>query len=164
MIRTTTTTLILATTLAACSDAFSPLTPDAVAADARPGVLVLNEVAASGDPDDWFEVVNTGEAPVELAAYGFIDNDDAAADAVAFPTQTLLPGDYLVQVVSDATAGFALGADEEVWIFRLADRALVDGINWADGDAPAGTSLARSPDGSGAFVTTFSPTPGAPNP
>ena len=102
-------------------------------------------------------------AALLLVASACNDNDDAAADAVAFPAQVLGPGDYLVQVVSDATAGFALGADEEVWIFRLADRALVDGINWDDGDSPVGASLARMPDGNGAFATTFAPSPGAAN-
>lgn len=150
-------------TLVACSNAADPAALDAPAPDAGPGVLVLNEVAAAGAPDDWFELVNTGAQPIDLAGYGFIDDADAAADATPFPPQVLSPGDYLVQVVSDATAGFALGADEEVWIIRLADQALVDGYDWADGDAPLGASLARTPDGVGAFATTFTPTPGGAN-
>ncbi len=41
--------------------------------------------------------------------------------------------------------------------------ALVDEIDWAEGDASAGGSLSRVPDGDGEFVTVTPDTRGAPN-
>jgi hypothetical protein len=125
-------------------------------------ILVVNEVAA-GDTPDWFEVVNASASPVQLDHYVYVDTAGDLAKARPFPAMTLPPGAYFAQAVDDTSAGFKLGSDEAIWVYRAADRALSDGVDWDEGASPAGASYARSPDRTGAFVTG-SPSQGAPNP
>lgn len=156
--------------LAACSNAADPAVdafvgpPDAstidapadAALDAPMGVpiriLVLNEVVASGAPD-WFEIVNATSAPVELSQFVYVDAAGDFTKARAFPPMVLGPGARYVQDVDDVTSGFKLAGDEELWVYRAADHALSDGVDWADGASPAGMSYARVPDVFGPFVT-----------
>ena len=145
-------------------DAVTP-GPDAVTDTSSPlaGTIVLNEVAAAGDPDDWFELVNTGDAPVDLAGWTFTDDIVGEPGRSPFPDGAVVPagGYYLVQF-DDVFPGFGLGGDEELGIYD-ADGELVDGVDWEEGASPAGASLGRIPDATGAFETLFTPTPGAMN-
>jgi len=168
--------LALALALAACSNASDPAVPDAPPVsldaplvDAAPAdapaalhILVVNEVAA-GETPDWIEIVNVTSAPVQLEQFVVVDVAGDFAKAKPFPAMTLAPGAYFVMDVDDTTVGFKLGSDEEVWIYRASDHALSDGVDWDQGAAPAGTSYARSPDTTGAFVTG-APSKGAANP
>ena len=126
--------------------------------------LVINEVAAKGDPLDWFELYNT--LPDPIALFGMVVADDLmdAGKRVAFPAGTVIePGEYLqFQVDKDGWPGFALGGDEEMGIWTL-DGALVAGVDWDEGDSGADESYARVPDATGDFQTVSSPTPGEPN-
>jgi hypothetical protein len=126
-------------------------------------VLVINEIAPAGDPDDWFEVVNVGDHVVTLSDYVFVDGDGAIDDAVPLDGTALAPGAYAVQVVSDASVGFGLGSDEALSLYHSATATLIDSHDWADGDAGDGESLARLPDATGAFATVDAPTPGRAN-
>ena len=77
---------------------------------------------------------------------------------------TLPAGGYFAQDVSKALNGpFGLASDEELWIYRASDHLLSDGVDWAAGDSPTGSSYARIPDVFGAFQTTKHETKGAPN-
>ena len=125
-------------------------------------ILVLNEVAA-GETPDWIEVINATTSPIELSDFLYVDARDDFTKAVAFPAMTLGPGEYYAQDVDNTTAGFKLGSDEEVWIYRASDHALSDGIDWAEGDSPTGMSYGRSPTIFGGFVTGAQ-SKGAPNP
>jgi hypothetical protein len=128
-----------------------------------PPALVINEVAAAGAPNDWFEVVNAGFTPVRLADYLFIDSGPID-DAVPFDDGNVLaPGAYFVQEVTDGGNGFKLGADEELHLFRIADGAMSDTVDWADGASPDGSSYARIPDITGSFQTVTPDTRGVPN-
>jgi hypothetical protein len=153
--------------LAACSNAADPAVDAFVgpqmsdgaldaALDASPStamrILVLNEVAPSETPD-WFEVVNATTAVVQLADFAYVDLAGDFAKAKTFPTMTLAPGVRYVQSVDDVTSGFKLASDEELWIYRVSDHALSDGVDWPEGAAPAGKAYARSPDVFGPFVT-----------
>jgi len=163
-------------TVVACSNAAEPkvdaafVAIDAAApadADVPDGplalrILVVNEVAA-GEAPDWFEIVNASTQPVQLAAFVYVDAAGDFTKAKAFSQMMLGPGAYYVQNVDDATAGFKLSSDEELWVYRASDHALSDGIDWPDGAAPAGSSYARSPSIFGPFVTG-SQTPGSANP
>lgn len=163
-------------TLVACSNASEPKADAAfVAIDAAPAVdaavpdgplalriLVVNEVAA-GETPDWFEIVNATTESVQLADFVYVDVAGDFAKARAFPSMMLGPGAYYVQNVDDATSGFKLSSDEEVWVYRASDHVLSDGVDWSDGAAPAGMSYARSPSIFGPFVTG-SQTPGSANP
>lgn len=167
------TITLLAPGLLACSNPASSI-PDAsprvdaavsqpIDAAAMPVGLVLNEVAATGTPDDWFEVTNTSVTSIVLSDYCFVDVKADFVKCKPFAATVLAPGAYLAFDVSDVTAGFKLGSDEELWIYRNADRVLIDGIDWAEGQSPSGGSFARSPDATGAFAVATTATRGAKN-
>ena len=155
-------------------DAPLPTTvPEPIAETADIG-LVINEVAAEGDPLDWFEIYNSTDQHISLANFFVADDLTDVGKRVAFPTNlTIAPGQYIqVEVDSDNWAGFKLGGDEELGMWTLAgsekegwsaDGDLVDSIDWDEGDSGEGESFARVPDGTGEFQTVSSPTPGAAN-
>ena len=126
--------------------------------------LVINEVAAKGDPLDWFELYNASPDPIAL--FGFVLADDLtdAGKRVAFPAGTVIePGQYLqFQLDRDGWPGFALGSDEELGIWLL-DGTLVASVDWDEGQSGEGQSYARIPNAAGDFQTVGNPTPGAAN-
>lgn len=127
-------------------------------------VLVINEVAAQGDPLDWFELYNASNERIELADFVLADDLTDASKRTSFPAGTVVEaGAYLqVELDKDGWPGFALGRDEELGIWT-ADGTLIASIDWEKGQADEGTSFARVPDGTGDFQTVHTPTPGAPN-
>lgn len=156
---------LLPVLLAACSNAVA--TPDAAldvvddaAADDAPtvdaspplAILVVNEVAP-GEAPDWIEVVNASAAAVQLADYCYVDVAGDLAKCAPFAAMMLAPGAYHAQDVDDLVSGFRLGGDEELWVYRIADQRLSDGVDWDEGAAPTGTSYRRVPDTTGAFAT-----------
>ena len=138
-----------------------PLTVASVTSDSG---LVINEIAAKGDPLDWFELYNASGATIVLADYVVADDLKDEAKRVAFPSGLeIAPGEYLqVEVDSDNWAGFKLGGDEELGIWT-ADGDLVALVDWEEGHSGEGESLARIPDATGSYRTVGSPTPGAAN-
>ena len=126
--------------------------------------LVINEVAAKGDPLDWFELYNASGEEIALADFVVADDLKDAAKRVAFPDELVIPqGGYLeIELDKDGWPGFALGEDEELGIWT-ADGALVAEVDWDEGQAREGMSFARVPDASGEFQTVGNPTPGAAN-
>ena len=125
---------------------------------------VINELAAKGDPLDWFELHNPSPHPMSLDGFVVADSLTDAAKRVAFPVgATIQPGGYLqFSLDKDGWPGFALGGDEELGIWLL-DGALVDSVDWSEGQSPEGQSYARVPDATGDFQTVDNPTPGAAN-
>jgi len=130
--------------------------------------LTLNELVAraAGSSPDWVELLATGSAPVWLAHYTLVD-DNPEHLPQALPEVDLLPGERLLIPASadplpgvDLQLPFGLGKADSLTLARAG--VTVDQVTWQDGDAPAGTSFGRFPDGSGQFVTLL-PTPGAPN-
>ncbi|HEY8145077.1 MAG TPA: lamin tail domain-containing protein [Kofleriaceae bacterium] len=161
--------LVAACLVVACSgarsgddlDAAVPESP-ADAAPPIPGRLTINEIAAAGEPADWFEVTNVGSEAIDLAGYTFTD-DPAIPDQALFPDgTTVAPGELRVFWVDDDEAGFALGSDEELAVFGP-DGQVADSVDWDEGESPDGGSFARVPDGQGAFITLEVATPGEPN-
>jgi hypothetical protein len=165
--------------VAACSNAADPA-PDAMAPDSVPPIdadipdagvdgapllkiLVINEVAAAGVPEDWFEVVNASSSPVALADFVFVDVAGDFVKARPLTATTLDPGARHVQEVSDLANGFKLGSDEELWLYRASDQMGTDAVDWAEGQSPVGGSFARIPDTTGDFMTVSPDTQGAPN-
>ena len=126
--------------------------------------LVINEIAAKGDPLDWFELYNASEAAITLSDYVVADDLDDDAERMAFPSgMEIAPGGYLqVEVDSDNWAGFKLGGDEELGIWT-ADGDVVALVDWNEGHSGEGESLARIPDATGDYQTVGNPTPGAAN-
>ena len=126
--------------------------------------IVINEVAAKGDPFDWFELHNSSDSTVTLANFVVADDLADAGKRVTFPSGLVVaPGGYLrVEVDSDNWAGFKLGGDEELGVWT-SEGVLVDSVDWDEGDSGEGESYARVPDGTGEFQTVGNPTPGAAN-
>ena len=125
--------------------------------------LLIAEVAADGVPHDWIEVYNATGQVIDLVDYVYVDLRGALDRARPFADVSLNPGERFVQEVSADRSGFGLAPDEEVWIYRASDGALVDGLDWDEGSTPAGGSLARLGD-TGGFVTVTVASPGRPNP
>ncbi len=140
--------------------------PSATTGDAdAPAIgLAINEIAAKGDPLDWFELHNYTDSHIALADFVFADDLADASKRVPFPPDmAIAPGEYLrIELDKDAWPGFALGSDEELGVWT-ADGAPVDSVDWEDGDSDGGTSYARVPDATGEFRTVSAPTPGAAN-
>ena len=126
--------------------------------------LVINEVAAQGEPLDWFELYNASDSYLALANFVVADDLSDASKRVAFPADLVIPpGEHRqVQLDKDGWPGFALGKDEELGVWT-ADGILAAKVDWAEGQADAGTSYSRVPDVTGDFLTVSSVTPGAPN-
>lgn len=131
--------------------------PNVAAADGPYMNLKINEVAAKGDPEDWFELYNAGAAALDLTGLSYRDGDGTHA-LIALPAQSLAAGAFLQVEVTE----FGLGKADSVVIFDGAS-AVIDSVSWADGDSPEGKSYGRLPDGTGAFSTLDNPTPGAAN-
>ena len=144
--------------------AADPTEAAAAATGAAQTGLVINEIAAQGEPLDWVELYNAADSHVALANFVVADDLTDAGKRIPFPPDlTIAPGAYLrVEMDKDGWPGFALGKDEEFGIWTL-DGALVGEVDWSEGQADAGTSFARLPDVTGDFRTVPTPTPGAPN-
>ncbi len=126
--------------------------------------LVINEVAAKGDPLDWFELHNASRVPIALDGFEMADDLTDVGKRVPFPAGTVIqPGAYMqFSLDKDGWPGFALGSDEELGIWLL-DGTLVASVDWEDGQSGADQSYARVPDVAGGFATVDTPTPGAAN-
>lgn len=163
--------------LAACSGAVGPDDPygdpDPTAttppptptptATLAPTALAINEVAAAGTPDDWFELYNAGSTTVTLSDYTFTDDIAGQPQRAHFPAGIdLQPGEYYVQYLNSTFPGFALASDEELGVYN-ATLTLLDAVDWADGESPSGGSYGRIPDTTGSFQTLTTPTPGTAN-
>ena len=131
------------------------------------GSVVINEVVAKAEDDgpDWVELYNPTDTPIELSGYQLQDNDDS--HLYVFPDGIALEGGAFWVLEgknseNEFTFPFGLGGEDSV---RLLDASgdLVDEVSWLDGDAPAGRSLGRYPDGGEEWGQLETPTYEAPN-
>ena len=143
--------------------------------------VVINELLASsvryfadpqGEYDDWIELYNPGDAPID--AGGMYLTDDAS-----MPTKwrilsgdpahtTILPHGYLLiwadKDVADPGLHAAFGLDaggEELALFDSDGATLIDRIHF--GEQRADVSYGRFPDGTDTWALTAFPTPGGQN-
>lgn len=128
--------------------------------DVGHGVLRINEVAAAGNPLDWVELTNIGDAPVSLRGLTITD-DLTVTDKGALPDVSVDVGAFVVIEIDDDTVGFKLADDEELAVFDGA--ALIDSVDWDAGDSVAGGSVARHVDGTGDFKAEDQDTRGESN-
>ena len=128
------------------------------------GRLFINEVAASGEPNDWFELYNSSDKDIDLSDYTVADDLKDDTKRVKFPKGTIIKaGAYLrFEAKGASDLPFKLGGDEELGLWDKEGR-LVDSADWNEGDAPAGKSWGRFPNGTGDFKTLDKPTPAAAN-
>jgi hypothetical protein len=139
------------------------------------GAVVINEFMAdndlfpdpAGEMDDWVELYNTTGADLDLG--GLYLSDDLAAPAKwQFPAETAIAAGGFLVVWADEDlaqpglhAAFKLSAGGESLVLSNPNLAVVDATTF--GAQQTNVATARYPDGSGGFVTTSTPTPGAPN-
>lgn len=129
-----------------------------VPAQAADGGVVINEIESdSADAIDWIELVNTSAAPVDISGWVVKDDDDSRTDAIPAGT-TLAPGGYYVY--AQPTMSYGLGKADSARLFLDDGTTLVDAYSWTQ---HAATTYGRCADGTGAFVATAGPTPGAAN-
>ncbi len=138
-------------------------------ADAPPagGPVVVNEVVASAvaSGPDWVELYNKGSHIMDLTAWTIKDNQDG--HVYPFPDGTkIAPGEFLV-VEGPGGKGpyvstYGFGKADSARLFN-GTGVMVDAATWLNGQAPAGTSWGRYPDGTGPFATLPVPTKGKPN-
>lgn len=144
-----------------------------------PGSVLLNEVDSG--PADWVELHNPGSEAFELTGFEIRDNSDdhrwqfpagaaiaageflvvdANAEGLVFDDQT---DAYEVGIFS---AAIGVGSADQIRLYDAAGAKIDETHSWSehaniDGDEIAAT-LARCPDGEGAFVLAYA-TPGAAN-
>nr|WP_201469100.1 lamin tail domain-containing protein [Microbacterium hydrocarbonoxydans] len=137
------------------------------------GSIAINEV--DSQPADWVEFFNAGDAPLDISGYEIRDNSDDHRWQF-LPGTEIGAGAFLV--VEEGTIGLVdgvqtafrdpigIGSADRIRLFDAAGALIDDTLAWSghaaiDGDVIAAT-LARCPDGEGAFVLAHS-TPGAAN-
>jgi hypothetical protein len=138
------------------------------------GAVLINEVLASndsllfdpnGDDDDWIELINTTNSPIDLAGF-YLSDDPLNLMAWAFPAGTVLPANgYLLVWADNDLMQNGLHAN-----FKLSSGGdyvyLSHGFNVHDqiafGPQLANISYARCPD-AGLNFATIIPTPLANN-
>ena len=141
--------------------------------------VAINEIMASnsetivdedGDYEDWIELYNYSDQPVNLQGFGLSDTYDEPW-RWAFPDITLASGEILLVWASgkdrSSTSGplhtnFSISQHGEEVLLTSADGE-VPMDEYAPTSLPAGTSLGRYPDGTGDLYFFDNPTPGEPN-
>ncbi len=123
--------------------------------------LILSEGLTSGDGDDWVEVKNNSDQPINLLGYTLTDKRKEIS-RYSFPDVTLQPGECFVVYCSDTTdknhAPFKLSSSGET-VYLAKDGVFTDVMTFP-GDLVKNESYGRV----GNFFRYFStPTPGAEN-
>lgn len=140
--------------------------------------LYLNEVMSSndsvivdedGDYQDWIEIYNAGNVPVNLGGHGLSDDADEPF-RWTFPDTTLQPDSFMLiwasnkernTVGGELHTGFSISASGEQVIFTNPEGTLLDELTPTE--IPSDISIGRQPDGTGDWVFFDEPTPGASN-
>ena len=126
------------------------------------GAVVVNELAPTGDPADWIELLNRDDHPVLLSGWSLTDSNPSHVFVFGAGV-TLDPGAFLVLVRDEpASFGFGLGPADAVHLVDASGQA-ADSVSWIEGTVPDGLSYGRIPDGTGDFAALVQPTAGQPN-
>jgi CotH kinase protein len=143
---------ILGLAVAACGDPAGATDGDTGSHDPPPRV-VLNEVRCGAE--DFVEIVNVGDAVVDLSAV-FVTDDQDGPKRAEFTVDELAPGGFAAATLTS----FGLGCADEHALLMFGDEAIGDVL--APRPAADADAWGRIPDGSGEWLAT-SPTPGAAN-
>lgn len=147
---------------------------------ARAQTLAINEFLASnntcctdehGDHDDWVELVNTGNEPVDLAGLWF--SDQAGVSGWQIPDDddeitTVAPGGFIVVWFDEETDQGLLHVDDKLSaggesIVVYLEDGVTELLRHDFGAQTTDVSMGRVPDATGEFVSMTEPTPGASN-
>ncbi len=123
--------------------------------------VVINEVESDGGGGvaDWVELMNTDAAPANVGGYVLKDSDDGHSLTIA--PGTTIPAHGFRAVDVDVAGGFGLGSNDAARLFAPGNLVTpVDSYAWT---SHAAATYGRCPDGTGAMVSTNSPTRGAAN-
>src|SRR5690606_21449037 len=144
---------MIAATLARCVDgegdfALAYATPGA-ANSCVPPAIAVNEVESNGDATDWVEIMNTGDAPIDISGWIVLDSDPVghAADVIPVPAGTILAAGAFYVFDQPSHFTFGLGGGDQVSV-RNATGVTVAEYSWT---AHANGVYARCVDGTGEF-------------
>jgi hypothetical protein len=147
------------------SSCLDPIDDSFDMSESGPKALVINEIvaASSNGGNDWIELYNRGEYPVYLEDYTIVD-DNLERNPYSLPDITLESGEFLIIFATEEApedgsyyVPFRLGADDSLTLYW--GLAIVDVLDWEEGQAPDGCSYGLFPDGIG-VPSTLLPTPG----
>ena len=125
--------------------------------------------AADGSYCDWIELYNSTDAQVDLSGFGISDNLTQPMK-YQLPQGTSIPaGGYLLILCSgnegliegELHAPFSLRAYKEDVVLSSPNGKILDSFSYQKQETDI--SMARMPDGSGAFAPCAQPSPGYPN-
>lgn len=128
---------------------------------------------SDGDAEDWFELYNAGNTPVNLAGF-YLSNSRENPKRFRIPTGYLIPaGGHLLVWADDETdqnqaqrpdlhVDFKLSKSGETIVFADPDGQILDSVTF--GSQVRNVSQGREPDGGNAIGSFSTPTPGASNP
>lgn len=151
---------------------------DAASGDAGPGrpSVVINEFMAlnntnladeAGQHEDWVELLNTGSMPANVNGLYLSDDAVAPQKSQLSGLDPIPAGGFLVLFADGDTIagprhlGFKLSGNGETIMVTAADGTLLDRQDF--GPQVVDVSMGRFPDGTGAFQSMTTATPGAPN-
>ncbi|MBE7325184.1 lamin tail domain-containing protein [Nocardioides sp. Y6] len=121
---------------------------------ATPGADAIRINEVNSDPEDWFELTNTGASAVDVSGWRYSDSTTSSTHPIA--AGTVVPAGGFLRIAS----AVGLGKGDAVHLYLADGVTEVDATTWPAGEHA--TSWGRLPDGTGTFGVT-SPTPGAAN-
>ncbi len=121
-----------------------------------PTPLVFNELSASTNATFWLELVNYGSSALSLDGMVIRLEKTSTNEDYVFPNGTTLNAGGFLALTND-TLGFLPTSVDKLFLFSPTRGSIIDAIDVRKG------AIARSPDGTGAWLTPSPSTPGAPN-
>jgi len=118
-----------------------------------PPRLAFNEISSASATNFWLEVINHGDASVNLAGVRIVRS--GGSPAYVFPAQSLAPGGFAA--VTQAQLGFGAALDDKLFLYTARQQALLDAVTVKT------NSRGRFPDGAGDWMYPTAPTPGTSN-
>jgi hypothetical protein len=118
-----------------------------------PPTLAFNEISGANTTNFWLEVINRGDAPVDLAGVRIVRSGGSLT--YIFPAQMLAPGG--LAAVTQAQLGFGAALDDTLFLFTARQQALLDSL------VVKTNSRGRFPDGVGDWMYPTQGSPGASN-
>ena len=117
--------------------------------------LAFNEISSSQQTNFWVELFNYGTNTISLGGFVIVRDGPTNGEYVLPPSTTLAAGSFLT--LSNSTFGFHAVADDKLYLLPASRTNVIDAVLVRPG------SRARTPDGTGRWLTPTPVTPGASN-
>jgi hypothetical protein len=140
-------------TFGEANDFESEVTPDI-------SYVVLNEVVSTGDAEhgDWVELLNTSGSAIDIGDAIIADDSNDPEHRYTIPAETMLAAGDTYVLDTEKTAGFGLGKEDAVRLFRagatVGTSIPVDHFEWSE---HAAGSYARQANGLGDWIVDATP-------